>query len=316
MTVLRTFLISIGGIAFWIGIHEVWEDAKLFLNELYPNLTYIILGILILVGVFATIYDYKSRRSKKQYLPEEQEITHSKETLCRIFEYLCSTEPNGNEELVLSIPVPLDEYYKDQDITDITIHDYLSMNIDKILNSTNNESTKYAFVSIKDNPVNVNWGLSHLEHKEYSTILSHYTNAQEKCKIFNSLSKESKDYVDKIIEDKITKPFFDGTKIPDYIRDQIKYIITNAIMMNYVIHHRDVFNVCRTTQEKTDSKQLHEAMNNVLQDNTIITQMKNITKTISEMKESLEQFKKEMKQMVTKTRDDYIVKGKCDICSP
>jgi len=53
------FFVTLGVVAFWITIPEVWEESKTFLNGLYPNLTFIVLAVLLCIGAFAGIYEYK-----------------------------------------------------------------------------------------------------------------------------------------------------------------------------------------------------------------------------------------------------------------
>lgn len=246
---------------------------------------------------------------------QKQKMSHSRETLCRIFEHLCSIEVKGNDGFVLAVPIPLNEYYKAHEITDILTYEYMPKTLESIDRIYKDNEHNYTFVPISDNPMNVELGLNHLKDKKYSDIFSHYTNVQEKCKVWNSLYNESKTYNEKIIKEKITNKFFENKKIPDYVQDQIKYMIIHAIMMNYSIYHKQVSDVCRITQEEMDSKQLHEAMNKVLQDNIIITQREQTTKIYAELYKSLEQFKTELKKLVMETRDGVMVKGTCKGCA-
>ncbi|MCH7560271.1 MAG: hypothetical protein IIC67_02700 [Thaumarchaeota archaeon] len=248
-------------------------------------------------------------------LRQKQKISHSKEILGRIFEHLCSIESKGNEELELSVPVPLDEYYKSFGITDILTHDYIPKTLESIDRTFNDNEHNYTFVPISNNPLNVEWGLNHLKDKEYSHIFSNYENAEEKYKIFNKLSKELESNMNSKIQEQITNTFFENKKIPSHVYDQIIWMIKNAVMMKYTIHHRDISNVCKTTQEDIDSRQLHKVINKLLQNDVITTQRENIFKAVQDGEKSLTQFKTDLKKIVTDIRDGVLVKGNCKGCS-
>jgi len=67
--------IAIAGVAFWLIIPEYWEEAKIMLNEIHPNLTDIILVIFMAIGAVVFLYDYIKRKSEK---PEFSKETYQK----------------------------------------------------------------------------------------------------------------------------------------------------------------------------------------------------------------------------------------------
>ncbi len=295
-----------------ISVYSLWESIEVadFLTQLSVGIVLII--PLVLIWGFKPILE----RIQGDKFTQEQKIIHSKEILCRIFEHLCSTELHGNEELELSIPVPLDEYYKVHNITDITIHDYLPINLDELFKShENQEPEKYAFVPIRDNPVNISWGLSHLEHKEYSYIMQNYKSAEKNMGLWQITYKVFQTSINKLIQEKIINVFFSDNQIEDHVQTQIKFIIINAIMMNYSVYQRDITNVCKTTQYDIDSKKLYDAALTILHDNAIISQHEKLNQLYVEMNKALAQFKTDLKKLVTNTRDGVLVKGNCKGCS-
>ena len=60
------FLISLGGMAFAISVTEYWADAKNMLNEIHPNLTPILLAVIVSIAVVAYVIGVKKDNSDKR----------------------------------------------------------------------------------------------------------------------------------------------------------------------------------------------------------------------------------------------------------
>ena len=168
----------------------------MFLN-VYPNLTYIVLGILLVIGAISGIYDYRLRKPKKQPLAEEQKysiaskISHSHD-LKKLYDRIASirAEKNKQNKLIFTVsPLPI------HNISENTNMDEARKRISEYNDQLSGSWT----------PINImvdsQHALKHLENKEYKNIHKHWNKANKLLEKYNkNNNEETKTQIDDALQ--------------------------------------------------------------------------------------------------------------------
>ena len=326
--------IAIAGVAFWLTVPEYWEDAKIMLNEIHPNLTDIILITLMIIGSLVFVYDYRTRKSENQTNNVEiqsatQEQKEHMIDLMNIYKRICKAviRDERRNEYEIVFPKQFKEFTSfDAEITN------------KEFIKSEHWQTDYVSQEYIHNYRDYDYfedAIKHLEDESYKETYAHLTKTKKLLDEFNKRPKfESKLY--ETIESKMKVSFPDFKKGTDgdfqnsYDPRVILDVVTNLWFVDRVrfdfLEIRDKYGypsiiteygtraqVSSSDKNKLDLDKYKKLLESLVLDESLKKMMTDETHAFIEIINELDNFQKKL-TIIIRNHKHKILRGKCDSC--